>query len=263
MVGFLPWIIKKKLKCKVTVTRHEYECPNLVRKIKYYLNFAKVDEIIVAEEEFIDRIKKDFKKAKVRYIPISSNISRSEITEEKKEELLKKYNLKENKVISYFGFANSLKGIEYLFKSLSKLDSNIKLLFINELNENDEYQKGLINLMKELKIEDRVVVTGFFDNECDIADMLEISDVCVLPFINGVKTRNGSFLAAYNQKIPVITTSETLKDEKGIYYVKPKSEEELLEKIKEVLERKEKIERDILTWELVAKNHIDAFNNIL
>lgn len=259
MVGFLPAIIKKKIKCKVIITRHEYECPNFVRKLKYYLNFKKADKIIVAEEEFIDKIKKDFKWANIKYIPISSNIPRSKITDDRKKELLKKYNLENMQIISYFGFANKLKGIEYLLKCIPKLD-NVKLLFINELNENDEYQKTLLDLIEELKIKDKVVITGFFDKEEDIADMLSISNLCVLPFINGVQTRNGSFLAAYNQEIPVITTSNKLEDENGIYYVPPKTEEELFEKIKEVLENPKEFKREILDWATVAKNYIDTFN---
>lgn len=258
MVGFLPWVIKKKIKCMVTVTRHEYECPNLVRKLKYYLNFAKVDKIIVVEDEFIDRIKKDFKKANVVHIPISSNIPRSEITEEKKKKLLYKYNLENSKVISFFGFANPLKGIESLLKCIPKLN-NVKLLFINELNQNDEYQKSLLDLINSLNIKDKVIITGFFDSENDVADMLQISNVCVLPFINGVKTRNGSFLAAYNQEIPVITTSEINNDENGIYYVKPNSEEELLDKIKQVLEAPKEFKREVLNWETVAKNYMENF----
>ena len=45
----------------------------------------------------------------------------------------------------------------------------------------------------------------------------------------------------------------------GIYYVKPNSEEELLEKIKKVLEKTENFDRDILDWKTVAKNYIENF----
>ena len=46
--------------------------------------------------------------------------------------------------------------------------------------------------MEELGIKDNVEITGFLEDEKDVADLLKISDVCVLPFTEGVKKRNGS-----------------------------------------------------------------------
>lgn len=260
-MNILPLKIKKKIDTKIIATIHEYECFTLKRKIRYMLNFKKLDQIIVAEEEFISAIKKDFKNTKVKYIKISSNIPRSKLGQEEKEKLIEKYNLKDKKIISYFGFALPSKGIEYLLNLIPKLE-NSKLLFINELNENNEYHKTLLDLIDKLQIKDKVAITGLLDDEADVADLLSLSDVCVLPFVNGVKTRNGSFLAAYNQKIKVVTTSNNLKDKDGIYYVEPKNEEGLLEKVKIVLESKDKFDRNELTWENVAKNYIESFEEV-
>lgn len=264
MVGFLPLQIKRKIKCKVIITIHEYACLYLKTKIKYYMTFSKADKIIVAEEEFIDLIKKDFKKVNIEYVPISSNIPRSIITTKEKEELLQKYGLKDKKVISYFGFIVLSKGVEYLLKCLAKLE-NVKLLLIGELKEEVEYHQSLRKLIKELGIEEKVIITGFFEDEKDVADLLKISDVCVLPFIEGVKKRNGSFLAAYNQEIPVVTTSKSNKDidGNGIYYAKPNEEEELLEKIKKALQNKEEIKRDELTWERVANSYKKSIDEVM
>lgn len=261
MMSVLPLKIKRKVKCKVTATIHEYDYTSysMQRKLRLYLNFSKLDKIIVAEEEFIEKIRYIVPKADIVYIPISSNIPRSEITEEKRKELLKKYDLENKKVISYFGFARPSKGIEYLMEVISKLEENVKLLLIGNLSKKNEYQKNLINLIDKLNIKEKVIITGFFDDEKDVADLLQISNLCVLPFEEGVQTRNGSFLAAYNQKIPVITTSKSKKDENGVYYVEPKNQEKLLQKIKEVLEAKEEINREILTWENVAKEYMKNF----
>ena len=261
MMSILPLRIKMKIKCKVTATIHEYDYDSysIQRKLRLYLNFAKLDKIITAEEEFINKIKYIVPKADIEYIPISSNISRSNITEQKKEELLKKYDLEDKKVISYFGFARPLKGIEQLIEVIDKLEDNIRLLFIGELDEKNEYQRNLINLIDKLNIKEKIIITGFFDDEKDVADLLQISNVCVLPFEEGVKTRNGSFLAAYNQKIKVITTSKSKKDDNGIYYVEPKNQEQLLQKIKKVLETNEEINREILTWGNVAERYIKNF----
>ncbi len=269
-VSTLPPLIKMIIKCKVTITVHEYDYFNLggrkkLRdKVRLYLNFFKLDKVITVEEKFIDRIKSDYPKADIVYIPISSNIPRSEASEEKQNELRKKYGLEGKKILSYFGFAVPVKGIEYLFKCMPHLDDDTKLLFINNLDEKNEYHKSLLDLIKSLNISDKVVITGFLDSDKDVADLLQISNICVLPFVNGLKKSNGSFLAAYNQKIKVITTRK--KDEEdgnGIYYVEPNDEEQLLETIKKVLEDKKEYNRDVLTWDNVAKSHIDTFSKIM
>lgn len=256
MINLLPIFIKRKIKCKVTITIHEYECYTIKRKIRNYLNFKKVDKIIVVEEEYIDDIKNIFKNKEIVYIPISSNIPRSNISQ--KDFLIQKYNLNGKKIISYFGFIIPSKGLDYLLKCISKIE-NTKLLIIGELDKNDEYHESLLKLINKLNIQDKVVITGFLKEEHDVADLLQISDACVLPFVNGVKKRNGSFLAAYNQRIPVITTHNTYKDENGIYYAKPNNEEMLLEKMLYVLNNKIEFNRDVLTWDKTAKKYIDCF----
>ncbi len=257
-MNLLPNKIKKQIKCTVVATIHEYECFTLKRKIRNYLNFKNLDKIIVVEKEFIDQIKKDFKKVDIDFIKISSNIPRSEISDKQRLELLKKYGLENTNSIGYFGFANPSKGLESLFWTVSKLE-NTKLLFINKLDENNEYHKKLLNLIEELNIKDRIVITGFLDSEKDVSDLLSITSVNVFPFIDGVKLRNGSFLAAYNQKVPIITTGENFKEDNGIYCVEPKNEEELLKKIKEVLKEKKVFDREILNFENVAKNYMESF----
>lgn len=265
-VSLLPPIIKDIIKCKVTITIHEYDYFNMKEKksfrdkVRLYLNFYKLDRVITVEEKFINRIKADYPKTDIVHIPISANIPKSEASDEVLIKIKKDFGLEEKKVLSYFGFAVPVKGIEYLFKCIPKLDENVKLLFINELNPENEYHKSLLNMIDELKIKDRVIVTGFYDDAKDIANMLSISDICVLPFVNGLKTSNGSFLAAYNQKIKIITTSKNdVKDGNGIYYVKPENEEELLEKIEYVLNNDEKFEREALTWDNVTDNFMKAF----
>lgn len=261
MLSYLPYKIKKKQKCIVTATIHEYDYDeiSIQRRFRLYLNFSKLDKIIVAEEKFIEKIKQISPKTKIEYIPISSNIPRSQITEAEKQKLIKEYNLENKEIISYFGFARPSKGIENLLNALSKLENNIQLLYIGKLDQKNEYENTLIKQIQDLKLNDRIKITELIDDEKEVADMLQISDICVLPFTEGVQTRNGSFLAAYNQKIPIITTSKQEKDnpEIGIYYIEPNNEEQLIEKIKYVLSNKKEIEREILDWKKVAEKYIE------
>lgn len=265
-VSLLPPIIKDIIRCKVTITIHEYDYFNMKEKkslrdkIRLYLNFYKLDKIITVEEKFIERIKADYSKADIVHIPISSNIPKSQASIDEINKIKSKFGLEGKRVLSYFGFAVPVKGIEYLLRCMPKLDEDIRLLFINELNPENEYHKTLLNLIEDLKIKDKVIITGFYDDAKDIADMLSASNICVLPFVNGLKTSNGSFLAAYNQNIRVITTSKSNeKDDNGIYYVKPEKEEELLEKIKFALDDKTEFERQALTWDSVTEEFLNVF----
>ncbi len=267
MITLLPSRIKNKIKCIVTITIHEYRAFNintdgnikLKTKIRLCLNFHNVDKIILVEKNAQDKIKKDYKKANIVYIPISANIPPSKIGKDRKEKLIDKYGMKDKKILSYFGFPVKEKGIEYLLHVVQKLD-DVKLLFIGELNSDDEYQKSLIDYIGTSNIKDKVVITGYIENPCDVSDILSISDICVLPFTEGVKENNGSFLAAYNQNISIITTKkENVKDENGIYYILPNDEEKLIDKIKEVLEIKKEFQRGTLTWDNIAKEYLKSF----
>lgn len=259
--NILPLIIKLKIRCKLTETIHEYDLEDLSkkRKVRYYCNFMIMNKIIVVEDFFKDAIKRDFKRAKVEYIQISSNISRVILDENEKYKIRNTLGLKAKHIVSYFGFISESKGIEILLKSISKMN-DIQLLILSELNKENEYHNQILNLIKDLNIEDKVKITGFLEDEKDVAKYLSSTDLCVLPFRNGVQKRNGSFLAAYNQFIPIITTSSKKQiDDDGVYYIECNNEEVLQEKMERVLSEKNKISRKELNWERVAKQYMEVW----
>lgn len=260
MINFLPFFIKKSIKCILIETVHEYSIFTILGKIRNFISFIKADEIIVVEEEYINEIKKLNKRKKIVFIPIASNIKQSMITEEGISKTKNELAVGDCKLISYFGFAIQSKGIEDLLYAIKEIPE-AKLLFLGELNKQDEYQRSLINLIKELKIEERVIITGFLNEEM-VADYLKSSDVCVLPFKNGVSKRNGSFLAAYNQNIPIVTTTKDRTFEKdGVYYTQINNRKELINNIIKALDYKEKINREIITWDFIAKKYIERIQS--
>ena len=257
--NILPLMIKLKVRCKLTETIHEYDTSPLSRKrkIRYFFNFILMHKVIVPEKKFVNLIHHNFKRVKVDFIRISSNIPRIILNKKEISNLKKELNISSNYLISFFGFINYKKGFEKLISCLPNL-KNTSLLLIGDLNKNDNYQKNIIELIDKYHIKDKIIITGFLENEQDVAKLLSISDVCVLPFTEGVQERNGSFLAAYNQLIPVITTDNEKKDENGIFYVKTNNEEELLNKINDVLNNKTIFKRPELSWEIVAKEFLNS-----
>ncbi len=266
----LPIAVKRKFKnIKLVETVHEY--PEYIwRKIKM-LNFKYLffDETIFVEDTykklFETKAKKKYKNLKTDVIKVGPSILKSKLNSEEKEQLKKKINLENKLIISYFGFARPSKGIENLFKALSLIsDKKINLLYIGELREDNEYEKKLLDLMDDLKIKDKVVMTGYVPNSEKVADYLYISDVCVLPYTDGVKSRYTSFLAACNQNIKVITTSlDNEKKEEGIYYIKPNDSKLLASKIEEVIYKTDiRSNKKINDWDDIAKQYMIAYNEI-
>ena len=240
----------------------EYTDQNILKSIKCNKcgKNIKFDNTL-PEEDYISAIRKLNKKVKIDYIPIAANTKQSKLNKLEMEDLKNKLQLGKEKIITFYGLANENKELENLLYVIKSID-NVKLLFIGEMKNTDEFQKKILDLIDKYEIKDRVHITGYAREEA--ADYLKISDVCVLPFKNGVSKRNGSFLAAYNQNIPIVTTSGYLKDGEGIFYAKMGDKEELLKKTLLALEYdKDSIQnREILKWEDVANRYIEVIERM-
>lgn len=267
-INLLPKIIKKEIECKVIETVHEYLNYTVKGKIRNLINYYYADQIVVVEKQYIDMIKGFIpnisKKLEIKYIPISSNIPKSSITEEGIGNMKKELGIEKNIIISYFGFINEVKGIETLIQAVNELVKrkyNIKLMILSELSKENNYHNKIINMIEELGIKDNIIVTGFIESSEKVADYIKLSDVSVLPFVDGVSERNGSFLAAYNQGIPIVTTSSTKNDFHGVYYVKPMDVNGIVNKVINCLKKDNKVNfnREILDWDDIVESHIEIY----
>lgn len=273
-MNFLPMILKKKCKVKVVETVHEYLNYTYKGKLRNLINYLYADNLVVVEKRYIGEIRKFIpiisRKFNISYIPISSNIPKSNISS---EELIKFRSIvatNDERIISYFGFVNELKGIETLINSFKIFSDKVKakLLIISELDSNNNYHSKIINKIEEFDLRDKVIVTGFNESANEVANYLAISDVCVLPFIDGVSERNGSFLAALNQNIPIITTSKVDEiNSDGIYYVKPMDEEGIIKYLNELLKYQHDNNKEYIrsgsSWSDIAVKYLDLYNRLL
>jgi glycosyltransferase involved in cell wall biosynthesis len=126
-------------------------------------------------------------------------------------------------LLGYFGFLNKSKGIETLLSALDILLSRgrrVKLLMIGGTfgdsdSTNVSYGKGIIELVEHSSYRDAVLWTGFVNNERVSASLLA-SDICVLPFDEGVSLRHGTLMAAIAHGLPIVTTSRLQLDDRDV-----------------------------------------------
>lgn len=262
-VNFLPKIIRNNINTKIVQTVHEYINYTFKGKLKNLINYKYADEIIVVEKQYKLLIKKFIpiisSSLSINYVPISSNIPLSNLNNEELICIRNGLFNKKDKVICFFGFINELKGVDILIEILNKIvekNKNTKLLIIGELNKDNEYHKFIMNRIQELNLEEYIVITGFLKNPVDVSNYIKLSDCAVFPFKDGVSERNGSFLAAYNQNIPIITTTlSTEYNNNGVWYINPKNIMTFVESILYILNNKLDIKREIIDWENIVEKH--------
>lgn len=149
---------------------------------QYYIAVSKYAANHFLESGIIEK-----ERVKVVYNGIELEKFKRKISIEEKQELKKKYNIKENeKVIMFCGRTVVGKGIKELilaFKKIKNID-NAKLLIVGNSafakNIKTEYDEELIKISEDIK--DKIVFTSFVPND-ELYKIHNISDIAVVPTI--------------------------------------------------------------------------------
>lgn len=115
-----------------------------------------------------------------------------------------RYNIKDEKIILFIGRIHASKGIDLLVKAfaeLSKRLDNTKLVIVGP---DDGYLPFLKESALSLKIEDRVLFTGYISKEDKLSAYVD-ADVFVTPSFYGFPL---TFLEAMICGVPIITTNK-------------------------------------------------------
>jgi len=146
-----------------------------------------------------------------------------------KEDAVKKLGLPEEySFLLFFGFIRSYKGLDILLrafgdKSLRKF--RLKLLIAGEFYESDLPYR---NLIRDLGLEDNVILFDRFIREDEVALFFSAADLVVQPYRSA--TQSGVTQIAYHFGNPMLVTdvgglSEIVADGKCGYVVKPEPED--------------------------------------
>lgn len=210
------------------------------------------DAIIVpGKKSFEYYLKRDIKKEKIITAPDASIIDyNSKEIHKLKNSLIKKYGLKNKKVILYIGRLISRKGLTFLIDAVSKINNrNIVLMIVGggdfyKLGEKN-IEKKLKNKVRELHLEKRVLFTGEYPRE-KLPAFYKLSDIFVYPSIT--EKIGEPWGLALNEAaqfgLPLISTDavgsapDLIRDGKNGFIVKEKDSKQLKEKIEKILESK-------------------------
>lgn len=259
---FMPMMIKI-LGIPVVQTWHEPPT-----RYRFFPNALIKDYIIGVEPNFVKEVRYRYRylvsRKRKQYIPIGSNIKRCTLTSKERAKLRKNFWGGNFRLIVNFGFAYPSKNIEQIFAVADPEKDRIVLIMSLD-PENDPYHKKLDLIIKSSEWAGKVIVTGSLPQE-KVGETLAICDVAVYPFLEGVRSRNGSFLAATTQEVFTVTTSLT-KDgydaDNNVYHVPLANEDKLKTAINFLPKYSTRKLNSDSKWDSIAKRHMGVYAEIL
>lgn len=255
----------KKIAILDNVIPHEKR-PFDIQLIKYFLN--SYDGFVVMS----NKVKDDLLSLKpnAKYIfqehPLYNHFGEKlDVIESKKKTFGDRYEeLKDKKLLLYFGFIRDYKGLDLLIESMSLLDDSYHLIIAGEVYGNfDKYSEQISNLEVGHKITQFVK----YINDSEVQELFSASDVCVLPYKSA--TQSGIVGISYNFDLPVIATdvgglNEMIVPHNTGFMVDNPNSNEIAEKIKVYFDKEMKVDfeqniinyKSIANWKSLAKNII-------
>ncbi len=281
----------------LVVTFHDLNVPYLFPKagrVRWWavLTLAQhASGVIVTNQEDFVKLKSHRLRSRPTVIPIGSNISPAPPTSYDRSSWRESWGVRPEEILlGYFGFLNESKGGEDLVQALhllglatrtgakaSEIGSPAKLVMIGGRTGSSDpgnraYAEQVDALITRLCIQKQVLRTGYIATEQVSASLLA-TDICVLPYRDGVSFRRGSFVAALAHGLPIITTTPATHLPELIHgdnvYLVPPSEPEALAKAVTILRENPALRHRITAgasklaerfrWDTIARATADLF----
>ena len=121
-----------------------------------------------------------------------------------------RYGLETTTVITFFGFVITAHCIDELIMSVAKLRADGRDIALSVIGRFDPvvdgYHQQLVDLSERLGIRDAITWHGRVASDTDVARLLALTDIGVLPYDSGVGENNGAFAALAQYGVPTVTT---------------------------------------------------------
>ena len=204
----------------VVVTFHDLKVPYLFPKagpLRWWvirMLARRADSVIVTNREDYLRLEDEITPDKLNRIPIGSNIDPiPPVGYERAAERTRWGVTPDDLLLGYFGFLNQSKGGEELIQALYLLVKEGVPAHLLKIGgragtsdpTNLAYAERIDHLIAELDLAERVHWTGYL-SPTQVSGALLATDVCVLPYRDGVSFRRGSLLACLAHGRAIVTT---------------------------------------------------------
>ena len=274
----------------VVATFHDLNVPYLFPKaglLRWWvvrMMARRADRAIVTNQEDYVRLGTEIPSKHVRLIPIGSNIPGDPPPGYDRDIERTRWGVgPDDLLLGYFGFLNESKGGEELMRALALLvEAGVPahLLMIggrvgSSDPTNEAYAERVESLIGKLGLGERVHWTGYSRPE-EVSATLLATDVCVMPYRDGVSFRRGTLHACLVHGRPIVTTRPALplpqaRDGENMLLVKPRHPEGLAEAVTRLasdLALRERLEAGALalaaefTWERIARQTVALFGRL-
>ena len=271
--GVISFLIRNKYRNKIlfiteNVVSHEANAIDkflTILGLKFASKFLALSGIVEKEVQQFSKQKKVYRSE----LPVYDCYKQTEMQDIKKLKQELGF-VDDSLVLLFFGYVRKYKGLDILIEAFPKILSaipNARLLIVGEFYDNpSEYYE----LIRKLKIEDKVkVINQFVPNE-DVAKYYQAADVVILPYRSA--TQSGILNVAYGFFKPVIVTdvgglAEFVDEGKTGFVVKPNSPEAIAEGIRRFLSVQDKVDFKTHITERNRKNSFsqlpEVFENII
>lgn len=210
LINIIPLLLKSAVSVPYVLTLHEFRSAHPLRKLSTLFLVSMASRVVVAdgsERKALSLFYPGSVIQRTEIILIGSNIDVCTRFEPEAEEL---DFARSEAVLCFFGLMTSKKDVETLFRAFAQLlesGYDLSLLMIGDVAFHGRPYLRFSRLAKDLGIGDNVYWTG----RCGSAEAswyLQQSDICVLPYADGVTLRRGSLIAALRHGMPIVTTKK-------------------------------------------------------
>jgi len=246
------------------VTAHGSELPTLENDKRYpYLTqeaLSKSVRIVPNSywtKEWMQKVFSTQFNKKIRVIPGGVDISKYP-KQMNTDQITKKYNLKDQKLILFSGKLTKYKGVKYLIQAAKNIDGIIGIA-----GDGPE-RKSLENLVKDMKLKN-VKFFGYINGQ-DLMQLYYRADVCVVPSVWD-EPLGLVVLEAMAASTPVVVTRKggiplMVKEKHNGLFVRPRNPKEIAQKVNFLLQNDEirtkmgykarQTVEEKFTWEKIA-----------
>jgi len=279
----------------VVVTFHDLKVPYLFPKAgpaRWWvvrMLARRAEAVIVTNGEDYQRLEEEGVGGGLHLIPIGSNIAPTVPPGYDRSAERARWGIEpEHFLLGYFGFFNASKGVEELIRALGLLVEEGLPAHLLKVGgrvgssdpTNREYAAKIEGLIADLGLTDRVHWTGYASPE-QVSAALLATDVCVLPFRDGVSFRRGSLLACLAHGRAIVTTQPRFamkgplpeaRDGENMLLVEPGDATGLARAVRRLmsnralrarLEEEARALADAFSWERIAQQTLGVFDRVI